>query len=92
MLPECKRVIELAGSIWKEYGALEFIECVGDDLNQKEFVLFNQTANPDDSKKAFFLWTIFESTKYCDQVNATTMINPALAEMKLLEIVYTREP
>ena len=43
-LDEYKKMAELAGSIWKEHGALEYIECAGDDLDQKELVSFKKMA------------------------------------------------
>lgn len=80
-LDDYKQIAELAGSIWKEHGALEFIECVGDDLDQKELISFKQAASADENETVIFSWIIFESREHRDKVNAAVMNDPRLAKM-----------
>lgn len=80
-LDEYKKIADLAGSIWKEHGALEYIECVGDDLDQTEFVFFKQTARAADDETVIFSWIIFESKVLRDQVNQAVLADSRLEEM-----------
>lgn len=80
-LDDYKRDAELAGSIWKEHGALEFIECTGDDLDQKELISFMQATNAAEGETVIFSWIIFESREHRDQVNAAVMNDPRMTEM-----------
>lgn len=80
-LDDYKQIAELAGLVRKEHGAFEFIECVGDDLDQKELISFKQAANAGDNDTVIFSWVIFESREHRDQVNAAVMSDPRLAGM-----------
>lgn len=80
-LDEYKRIAETAGSIWKEHGALEYIECIGDDLDPKEFVSFKQVVGAADDETMIFSWIVFESREHRDRVNQAVMADPRLQEM-----------
>jgi uncharacterized protein YbaA (DUF1428 family) len=80
-LDEYKKMADLAGSIWKEHGALEYIECSGDDLDQKELVSFKKIANARDDETVVFAWIVFESKAHRDRVNQAVMADPRLAGM-----------
>jgi len=76
-----KRMAELAGSIWKEHGALAYVECIGDDLNQEGFISFNQAANAVEGETVIFSWIVFESQQHRDRVNQAVMSDSRLKEM-----------
>ena len=78
-LDEYKKIAELAGSVWKEHGALEYIECAGDDLDQKELVSFKKLAGAADDETVIFAWIVFESREHRDRVNQAVMADPRLA-------------
>ena len=78
-LDEYKKMAELAGSVWKEHGALEYIECAGDDLDQKELVPFKKLAGAADDETVIFAWIVFESKEHRDRVNQAAMADPRLA-------------
>lgn len=80
-LDEYKKMAELAGSVWKEHGALEYIECAGDDLDQKELVSFKKLAGATEDETVVFAWIVFESKEHRDRVNQAVMADPRLAEM-----------
>lgn len=80
-LDDYKKMAELAGAIWKEHGALEYIECTGDDLDQKELVSFKQAANAKEGETVIFSWIVFESKEHRDRVNQAVMADPRLQEM-----------
>ena len=70
-----------AGDIWKEHGALEYWECVADDLEVKDMVSFLQSANAGPDDTVIFAWAVFKSREHRDEVNAKIMADPRLHEM-----------
>jgi len=65
-----------AGKVWKEYGALEYCECVGDDLNQKFGTPFTKLAKPKKNEVVVFSWIVYKSRAHRDKVNAKVMKDP----------------
>lgn len=76
-----RQMAQKAGKIWREYGALEFRECVGDDLKVKMVVSFPQTIKLKKGETVVFSWIVFKSRAQRDSVNAKVMKDPRLAEM-----------
>ena len=67
-----------AGKIWREHGALDYIECVGDDLENKWGVAFPKLANAKRGETVVFSWIVFKSRAHRDKVNAAVMKDPRL--------------
>ncbi|MCI0429118.1 MAG: DUF1428 domain-containing protein [Rhodospirillales bacterium] len=85
-LPAYRRMAQKAGKIWREHGALEYRECVGDDLEVKAAVAFGLVPFPRNLKlkpgeTAIFSWVMFKSRAHRDRVNAKVMSDPRLAKM-----------
>lgn len=76
-----REIAQKAGDIWKEHGALEYWECVGDDLDVENMVSFKQIAGTSDAETVVFAWIVFESREHRDKVNAAVMNDPRLKEM-----------
>lgn len=68
---------EKAGRIWKEHGALEYRECVGDDLDVEQ-VPFPRLAGAQPDETVVFAWIVFQSREHRDQVNAKVMADPRI--------------
>ena len=62
-----------AGKVWKEYGAIEYCECVGDDVNTKFGLPFPKLAKLKAGEVAVFSWILYNSRKHRDSVNAKVM-------------------
>jgi uncharacterized protein YbaA (DUF1428 family) len=75
-----RRMARKAGRIWREHGALEFRECVGDDLNVKGFVPFPRRIKLKPGETVVFSWIVFKSRAHRDRVNAKVMKDRRLAE------------
>ena len=56
-----RRMAQKAGKVWREHGALEFRECVGDDLKTKMAVSFPRTLKLKRDEIVVFSWIIFKS-------------------------------
>jgi len=75
------RMASLGGKIWKEHGALEYRECVGEDLKVKFGVPFPKVAKAKAGETVVFSWIVYKSRKHRDQVNAKVMKDPRLGAM-----------
>ena len=80
-LPTYRRMAQKAGMIWREYGALQFCECVGDDLNVKMAASFPHTIKLKSGEVVVFSWIVFKSRAHRDSVNAKVMKDPRLTKM-----------
>jgi uncharacterized protein YbaA (DUF1428 family) len=80
-LPVYRRMAQKAGKIWREHGALEFRECVGEDLNVKMGVPFPRMIKLKPGETVVFSWIRFKSRAHRDRVNAKVMKDPRLASM-----------
>lgn len=76
-----RRMAQKAGRIWIEHGALEFRECVGDDLKVKGMPPFTHAARARSGETVFFSWIVYKSRAHRDRVNAKVMKDPRLADM-----------
>jgi uncharacterized protein YbaA (DUF1428 family) len=76
-----RRIAQKAGKIWREHGALEYRECVGDDLDVKGLVPFPRRIKLKPGETVVFAWIVFKSRAHRDRVNAKVMKDPRLAGM-----------
>ena len=76
-----RRIAQKAGRVWIEHGALEFRECVGDDLKVKGMLPFTRAARAKSGETVFFSWIVYKSRAHRDRVNAKIMKDPRLADM-----------
>jgi len=76
-----REIAQKAGEIWKELGALEYYECIGDDLDIEEMVSFKKAANASENETVIFSWIVFESKEQRNRVNEAAMNDPRMKEM-----------
>ncbi len=69
------------GAVWREHGALEFRECVGDDVKPGKLTSFPQAVDLQDGEVVVFSWIVYESRAKRDEINDKVMQDPRLAEM-----------
>jgi uncharacterized protein YbaA (DUF1428 family) len=67
-----------AGEVWKEHGALDYVECVGDDVPYGELTSFPRAVQAKDDEVVIFSWIVYESRAKRDEVNAKVMADPRL--------------
>src|SRR5690242_12159016 len=67
-----------AGKIWKEYGALDYKECVGDDLKVKWGTPFLKLAKAKPGETVVFSWITYKTKAQRDRINAKVMKDPRL--------------
>jgi uncharacterized protein YbaA (DUF1428 family) len=78
---EYREIAQKAGEVWKEHGALEYYECVGDDLDNEGMVSFKKAADTSKEETVIFSWIVFESREHRDRVNAIVMNDSRIKEM-----------
>ena len=76
-----RRMAQSAGKVWREHGALEYRECVGDYLNTKMGVPFPRAAKAKRGEVPVFSWIVYKSRAHRDSVNARVMKDPRIAKM-----------
>ena len=69
-----------AGELWMEHGALEYKECVADDVKKGELTSFPQGVKATPDETVFFSWIKYESRAHRDDVNAKVMADPRMKE------------
>jgi uncharacterized protein YbaA (DUF1428 family) len=74
-----RRMAKLAGKVWREHGALEYRECVADDVKPGKHTSFPQSVKLKPGEVVWFSWIVFKSRKHRDRVNAKVMKDPRLA-------------
>jgi uncharacterized protein YbaA (DUF1428 family) len=75
------RMARRAGKVWKELGALEYRECVGDDMNFKFGLPFTKLAKAKPAETVVFSWIVYKSKAHRNAVNAKVMKDPRIAAM-----------
>jgi uncharacterized protein YbaA (DUF1428 family) len=69
------------GKICREHGALEYNECVADDVKPGKVTSFPQAVKLKAGETVIFAWVIYKSRAHRDHTNAKVMKDPRLAEM-----------
>ena len=70
-----------AGKIWREHGALEYRECVGDDLNVKIGLPFPRLTKLKAGETVVFSWIVYKSRAHRNKVNAKVIKDPRMNGM-----------
>ena len=77
-----KRISRKAGKVWREHGAVEYRECVADDLkSRKSMASFKRNQRLKPGETVLFSWIVYKSRAHRDKVNAKVMKDPRLAKM-----------
>lgn len=76
-----RRMAAAAGKVWREYGALDYRECVGDDLTVKFGLSFTKLARTKPGETVIFSWIVYKSRAHRDRVNKKVMQDPRITGM-----------
>ena len=83
-----KRLAKKAGKIWKEYGALEFRECVADDVKKGKWTSFPRSVKLKPSETVFFSYIVYKSRADRDRINAKAMKDKRFAGMDMKDMPF----
>ncbi|AZO28820.1 DUF1428 family protein [Mesorhizobium sp. M1B.F.Ca.ET.045.04.1.1] len=73
-----KKMATQAGAIWKEYGALAYVECIGDDVPYGEITSFPRAVQAKGDEVVVFAWVVYENRQSRDAVMAKIMVDERL--------------
>jgi uncharacterized protein YbaA (DUF1428 family) len=76
-----RRMAQQAGKVWKQHGAIEYRECVGDDLATKFGLPFPRVAKVKTGETVLFSWIVYKSKAHRNQVNKKVMADPRIKKM-----------
>ena len=82
-----RKLSRAAGKVWKEHGALEYIESVGDDTETTFGVSFPKLAGAKRGEVVVFSWIIYKSKAHRDRVNKLVM-----ADERILKSMKRKMP
>ena len=80
-VPAYRAMARKAGKVWREHGALEYVECIADDVKPGKYTSFPQSVKLKAGEVVFFSYIVYKSRKQRDSVMAKVMKDPRLAEM-----------
>ena len=80
-LKEYRSIAQKAGKLWKEHGALEYVEAIGDDLDNKMGASFGKTLKLKPGETALFSFIVYKSRADRDKVNAKVMKDPRMKKI-----------
>ena len=76
-----RKMSRLAGKVWREHGALEYRECIADDVTWGKRTSFPRSVKLKRNEVVWFSWIVYKSRRDRDRVNAKVMKDPRLAAM-----------
>ena len=76
-----RRIARKAGKIWREHGALEYVECIADDVKPGKRTSFPQAVKLKPGETVWFSWIVYKSRRHRDQVNARVMKDKRIKPM-----------
>lgn len=76
-----RKLARLGAKVWKEYGALDYRECIADDVKPGKTTSFPQSVKLKRDEVVWFSYIVFKSRRHRDQVNAKVMKDPRIAGM-----------
>ena len=76
-----RRMAKTASKVWREHGALEYVECMADDVKPGKRTSFPQSVKLKPGEVVWFSFVVYKSRKDRDRINAKVMSDPRLAKM-----------
>ena len=80
-LTKYRKMAKFFGKICREYGALEYIECIADDVKKGKVTSFPQSVKLKAGETVIFSWVVYKSRAHRDSVNKKIMKDSRLAKM-----------
>jgi uncharacterized protein YbaA (DUF1428 family) len=73
-----RQIAQAAGEVWREHGALDYVECVADDVKTGEVTSFPQSVNLEPHETVVFAYIVYASRAERDRINALVMQDPRM--------------
>ena len=79
-IEDYKQMARMAAEVWKEYGARDYVECLGDDVPYGKLTSFPRAVQLTDDEVVAFSWIVYDSREQRDAINAKVMADPRFKE------------
>lgn len=76
-----KKWAKLASKVWREYGAIDYVECMADDVQKGKVTSFPQSVKLKKGEVVFFSWVTYKSKSDRDRIMKKVMDDERLAPM-----------
>ena len=76
-----KRIARRAGKVWREHGALAYVECMADDVKPGKLTSFPQSVKLKPDEVVWFSWIVYKSRRDRDRILKKVMADPRLADL-----------
>jgi uncharacterized protein YbaA (DUF1428 family) len=76
-----RRMAQKAAKVWRDHGAIQYIECVADDVKPGKHTSFPQSVKLKSGETVVFAYIVYKSRAHRDRVNAKVMKDPRLKSM-----------
>lgn len=76
-----RRLAQKAAKVWREHGALDYVEAVAEDVKRGEVTSFPRSVKQKPNETVVFAYVVFKSRAHRDQVNKKVMSDPRLKDM-----------
>ena len=83
-----RRMARKAGKVWKAHGALDFKECVADDVKRGRWTSFPRAVKLKPGETVFFSYIVYKSRRDRDRVNAKVMKDKRIAGMDIKDMPF----
>ena len=80
-LDEYRKLARRAGRVWREHGALEYVECVADDVDPGKRTSFPRSVKLKEDEVVLFSWITYKSKAQRDRILKKVMEDPRLKDM-----------
>lgn len=80
-LDKYREIATQCGKVWMEYGALQYRECVADDVKPGKLTSFPQSVDLKEDETVVFSWIVYQSRAHRDEINEKVMKDPRVADM-----------
>jgi uncharacterized protein YbaA (DUF1428 family) len=79
-LAEYRELARKSGELWKKHGAIDYVECVGDDVKPGKVTSFPQSVNLEDDEVVVLSWIVYKSKEDRDRINKEVMEEPFMKD------------
>lgn len=87
-LDKYKKWAKIAGKVWLDHGAIDYVECMGDDVDAGKVTSFPKSVKLKKGEVVFFSWATYKSKAQRDRIMKKVMTDPRLAEFMSGEMPF----
>jgi len=76
-----KKWAKIAGKVWLDHGAIDYVECIADDVKPGKLTSFPQSVKLKKGEVVFFSWASYKSKGQRDRIMKKVMADKRLQGM-----------